>query len=115
MAAGLATLDALTPACHDKLNATADTVRQKLSALCEGLPLTVTGAGPLFKINATGRDIRNHRDTVTVDREWEGLASLALLNDRIMLTSSLRGCISLATTTAQVDAFVDAFAGVLRS
>ena len=115
MAAGLATLKALTPACHDQLNSTADVVRQRLSALCEGLPLTVTGAGPLFKINATGRNIRDHRDTVTVDKEWESLASLALLNDGIMLTPSLRGCISLATTAGQTDAFVDAFAGLLPS
>lgn len=114
MVAGRVTLEAMNQAAHDKLNAEGEDLRRRLRAMCEGLPLTVTGVGPLFKINATSRDIRDHSDTVTIDKEWESLASLALLNDGVMLTTSLRGCVSQATTAAHTDAFVESFSDILR-
>ncbi len=114
VAAGSATLDELTPEVFSRINAFGADVRQRLRDACEGLPLQVTGAGSLFKVNATSRQIHDYRDAVTVDREWEQLASLALLNDGFMVTTSLQGCVSTETTPTEVDALIDAFSGILK-
>src|SRR5262249_20498574 len=64
-AAGLATMQALTPDVFDRLAATGEQVRARLRQICDGLPIQVTGAGSLFKLTATDRSIRNYRDAVT--------------------------------------------------
>ncbi len=115
MVAGRTTLEAMTAESHDRLNATAEALRQRLRDIFEGLPLQVTGAGPMFKVNATSRDIRDHRDAVTVDKTWESLASLDLLNKGLMLTTTLRGCISTATTEDQTEALLAAFSDIIRT
>ncbi|MCL4744430.1 MAG: aspartate aminotransferase family protein [Burkholderiaceae bacterium] len=113
--AGLATMSELTPEVFGQINGLGAYVRQKLQALCEGLPLQVTGAGSLFKVTATSRTIRNYRDAAQADKKWEQLASLALLNEGFMLTTTLSGCISAVTTHAEVDAFLAAFDSVANA
>lgn len=112
-AAGLATLRKLTPEAFDRINRLGGRVRTELGQLCDGLPLQVTGAGSLFKITATERPIENYRDSVTSDKSWEALASLALLNAGFLLTTTLSGCISTVTTDDEIDGFVAAFSDIV--
>ncbi len=109
MRAGRATMEALTPEAFEALNAKGEEIRRRLRRICDGLPLRVTGAGSLFKVNATEVDIVDYRGTVTADREWERLASLALLNEGIFLTPSLQGCLATSTTDEQVERLLAAF------
>jgi len=114
-AAGYATMALLTREVFDRINALGAHVRAELSRICEGLPLQVTGAGSLFKINATPHPIHNYRDAATVDAKWEQLASLALLNEGFMLTPRLSGCVSVVTPQDEIDAFLAAFRRIVRT
>jgi len=112
--AGLATLKKLTPDVFTRINAMGARIRERLTALCDGLPLQVTGAGSLFKITATDRRIRNYRDAVRADKGWESVASLALLNAGYLLTTTLAGCVSAVTTDEEADGLLAAFAEILE-
>ncbi len=109
MRAGQATLDTLTPDVFEDLNARGVNIRGRLRQICDGLPLTITGAGSLFKVNATETEITDYRGTVTADQEWERVVSLALLNEGIFLTPGLQGCLATTTTDEQVEQFLSAF------
>ncbi|MBL8836614.1 MAG: aspartate aminotransferase family protein [Alphaproteobacteria bacterium] len=114
-AAGLATMRELTPALFDRLAATGADIRTRLAKVCSGLPLQVTGAGSLFKITATDRQIRSYRDAVTADRAWEELASLDLINRGFLTTTQLQGCVSAVTTPAQIDGLVAGIEALVRA
>ena len=114
MAAGKATMDALTPETFNSLNAAGERIRARLRKICDGLPLRITGAGSLFKISATPHEIANHRDTLTIDRDWEKTLSLELLNKGFLLTSNLQGCVSTATTDAHIDGLLSAVEEAVR-
>ena len=82
-----------TPDAFDAINARGERTRARLSEVCEGLPLTVTGAGSLFKINASEHRIRSYRNSASVDHRWQELASLALANEGFLLSKGLQGCV----------------------
>jgi glutamate-1-semialdehyde aminotransferase len=107
-------MEYLTPEAFAQMNALGEEVRTRLSEICDGLPLQVTGAGSLFKVTATANAIRNYRDAATSARRWEEVASLALLNEGFYLTTGLSGCVSAVTTAAQIDAFLGAFGRVVN-
>lgn len=107
--AGLATMQALTPEVFNKMAELGATLRHGLREIVSGLPLQVTGTASLFKITALGRTIRNYRDAVAADREWEKTASLALYNEGFLLTPSLAGCVSAVSSVDEVQRFLSAF------
>ena len=113
MAAGLATMRELTPEVFDRINEAGRRMRSELQRRLDGLPLQVTGAGSLFKITATDREIVSYRDSVTADKAWEETASLALLNDGLMVTSQLQGCVSSVTTGEQLNALLERFCALV--
>jgi glutamate-1-semialdehyde 2,1-aminomutase len=115
LAAGKATLNLLTSDALSTLNARGQSVRDELADICSGLPLRVTGAGSLFKISATGEEIRNYRNSVTADRSWEGYASLELLNRGFLLTPQLQGCLSMVTTDTQIERLLDAIRRIVKN
>ena len=98
----------------DRLAATGEQIRGALRRICDGLPIQVTGAGSLFKLTATDRSIRNYRDAVTTDREWEDVASLELLNRGYLMTGQLQGCVSVVTTQAEIDGLLAAITDIVR-
>ena len=108
-AAGLATMERLTPEAFDRMDEMGRRMRSELRQICKGLPLQVSGAASLFKINATDRTIRNYGDALTANIAWEQTASLALLNEGFMLTPRLSGCVSAVTTCSEIEAFLEAF------
>ena len=112
--AGLATMQAMTPEVFDRLAAVGERIRGELRRICDGVPIQVTGAGSLFKLTATDRAIRNYRDAVTTDREWEDVASLELLNRGFLMTTQLQGCVSAVTTPEEIDALLAALADIVR-
>jgi glutamate-1-semialdehyde 2,1-aminomutase len=111
--AGRVTMETLTPEALAGMNALGDYARERLAAATRGLPLQVTGAGSLFKVTATSRPIRDYRDAATADKAWESACSLALLNEGFVLTPTMSGCLSLATTRGDVDALLSAFESVI--
>jgi glutamate-1-semialdehyde 2,1-aminomutase len=114
-AAGLATLNELTPRVFDEFEDKGDYLRGRLVEIFAGLPLQVTGAGSVFKVTATECCIRNYRDAATANRSWEETASLALLNEGFFLTPRLAGCVSSVTSRAQIDDLVEAFQRLINS
>ncbi|MDP6787409.1 MAG: aspartate aminotransferase family protein [Rhodospirillales bacterium] len=113
MSAGRATMEALTPDVYDSINAKGAKMRAGLEAATAGVPLTITGAGSFFKINATAEDITDYRTAVTVDGAWEEVLSLGLFNAGFMLTPHLHGCCSAVTTDEQIDGFLAAFTDLI--
>jgi glutamate-1-semialdehyde 2,1-aminomutase len=107
--AGHATMSELTPDVFDRFDAVGAQIRRRLAAICDGLPLQVTGSGSLFKITATATPIRDYRSAATADKAWEATASLALLAEGFLLTPTLSGAVSTVTTPEQIDAFLAAF------
>lgn len=114
MVAGKATLDALQPDTFERLNEMGDWVRKELRRICANAPLSVTGAGSLFKLNATPGPITDYRSAGRSDRKWEQVASLRLLSEGFLLTANLHGCLSLATEESQVERFLTAVDGIVR-
>jgi glutamate-1-semialdehyde 2,1-aminomutase len=113
MAAGKATLEALTPDAFAEFDAAGEKIRSRLREMCAGLPIQVTGDGSLFKISATAEEITDYRTAATADREWQEIAAMALLNEGFLFAPSLHGCVSTATTDDHVESFLGAFASVL--
>src|SRR5256885_17108161 len=82
-AAGIATLEALTPEVYARLNALGDQVRARLTALFERLALAVqvTGVGSLFNLHFTDEQIVDYRTSRSGANEYSQAAMLALLNE----------------------------------
>ena len=72
------------------------------------------GAGSLFKLNATPGPITDYRSAGRSDKKWEQIASLRLLSEGFLLTASLHGCVSLATTDSEIERFLTAVDGIVR-
>jgi glutamate-1-semialdehyde 2,1-aminomutase len=113
MAAGLATMRALTPEIFERMAVSGERARSGLRKICKGLPLQVSGAGSLFKVTALGRQIHSYRDSAHADREWEEIASLELLNRGYLLTTQLQGCASAITGEAEIDGLLDAMSEII--
>jgi glutamate-1-semialdehyde 2,1-aminomutase len=114
MAAGLATMQALSTDAFNQINACGERMRARLSEVCEGLPLTVTGAGSLFKINAIDHPITSYRDSASVDSAWQQVASLALTTEGFLVSKGLQGCVSTATSETEIDDLAAAFEEIVR-
>jgi len=97
MAAGLATLDEMTPDRYEALEALALELKAKLESLFAevGAPFSVTQAGSLFNVHAP--------DAATLAE-----LHLTLLANGILSTPRGMGCLSVPMTSAEVDAFVEA-------
>lgn len=103
MSAGRVTQDALTADVCEKMTTMGDRIRAELRRITEGLPFSVSGGGPFFKLNASACDIVNYRDAITCDKEWQRLAAMILFNRGILISGSMAGCIASTTTDAQAD------------
>jgi len=97
MAAGLATLEEMTPKRYDELEALAVELNEKLTNLfADGdVGAYVTRASSLFNL---------HFDDPSAMRELH----LALLDHGILLTARGMGCLSTPMTSMEVDAFIEA-------
>jgi glutamate-1-semialdehyde 2,1-aminomutase len=114
-AAGIATLEALTPEVYARLNALGDLVRARVTELCArlGVAVQVTGIGSLFNLHFTADEIYDYQSSRAGANEQSRAAMLALLNEGIFLAPRGMGCISTPMGEAEVEALVDALGRVL--
>ena len=115
MAAGVATLNELTPIRYRRLAELAEMLRQGVRQVCAELeqPVVVTGIGSLFGIHFTGQPIRHYRDIAAADKALAERVFLGMLNEGFLLAPNLVGAMSLVLGEIEVDAFVRAFRRVL--
>ncbi len=114
-AAGIATLELLTPEVYQRLNALGERVRMGLGDLFErrGVPASVTGIGSLFNIHATRAPIHDSRAVQRGDAAYLRALMLGLLLEGFWLAPRGMGCISTPMDEGTVDALVDATERVL--
>ena len=115
LVAGKATLEALTPEVCQQLNAKGEHLRTRLGAVTKSFPIQISGAGSLFKINATPHEITDYRAVLTIDNIWQELVSLELINEGFLLSNTLGGCVSTATTDGHIEAFVSSFQKIITA
>jgi glutamate-1-semialdehyde 2,1-aminomutase len=117
LAAGIATLEALTPDVYAELNSRGDMIRQRLGALFEDvrLPALATGVGSLFNVHMTDGPIVTGRDAWTIDAALQHRFVLDLLSNGVMLAPRGMGAVSAAMNDDDVDRFLRAAAAAAAS
>jgi glutamate-1-semialdehyde 2,1-aminomutase len=115
MAAGIATMTALTDEAYARLDALGDRLRGGVTRLLEAIrqPGQVTGVGSLFCLHWTPARLRDYRSSRPRDPEAPLRVFMGLLNEGIVLSQRGMGACSLAMTEADIDRFVNALARVI--
>jgi len=115
MAAGVATLNALTPDAYLRLEAITDRLRGGVSRLFTATRRRgqVTGVGSLFWLHWTSETLTDYRSTKAKDAEMALRVFMGMLNEGILMTQRGLGACSLAMGDEDVDRFVNALARVL--
>jgi len=115
MAAGVATLNALTPEAYTRLDALGDRLRGGVSRLLANTRRRgqVTGVSSLFWLHWTSETLSDYRSTKPKEPDTAMRVFLGLLNEGIFTTQRGLGACSLAMGDADVDRFVNALARVL--
>ncbi len=115
MAAGLATMNALTPEAYTRLDVLGERLRGGVARLLAGTRRRgqVTGLGSLFWLHWTSEALTDYRSARPKDGETPLRVFLGLLNEGILMTQRGLGACSLAMTDEDVDRFINALARVL--
>ena len=115
MAAGIATLNALTPEAYLRLDALGERLRGGVSRLLDATRRRgqVSGVGSLFCLHWTSSPLTDYRSSRPKDPQAPLRVFLALLNEGILLTQRGMGACSLAMADEDIDRFVNALARVL--
>ena len=115
MAAGLATLNALTPEAYARLDALGERLRGGVTRLLAGTRRRgqVTGLGSLFCLHWVTGALRDYRASRPKDGEAPLRVFMGLLNEGILLSPRGMGACSLAMSDEDIDRFVNALARVL--
>ena len=116
MLAGAITLEHLTPEVYGHLESMARGLKEKIRDVCGELevPSQVTGLGSLFGIHFVDRPLRTWRDIATGDKDLRQCVFWGLMNEGILCTPQLVGCVSNPMGEQEVDSFVRAFRRVLE-
>jgi len=115
MAAGVATLNVLTPDAYARLDALGDRLRGGITRLLANTRRKgqVTGVGSLLWLHWTTETLTDYRSTRPKDGEAALRVFVGLINEGILLTQRGLGACSLAMSDEDVDRFVNALARVL--
>jgi glutamate-1-semialdehyde 2,1-aminomutase len=115
MAAGLATLQALTPEAYARLDALGERLRGGVTRLLEATRRKgqVTGVGSLFCLHWATGDLTDYRSSRPKDPDASMRVFLGLLNEGIILSQRGLGACSLAMGDDDIDRFVNALARVI--
>jgi glutamate-1-semialdehyde 2,1-aminomutase len=115
MAAGVATLNVLTPEAYARLDALGERLRGGVTRLLAATRRRgqVTGLGSLFWLHWTSEPLSDYRSARPKDGEAPLRVFLGLLNEGILMTQRGLGACSLAMTDEDVDRFINALARVL--
>jgi glutamate-1-semialdehyde 2,1-aminomutase len=111
MVAGVAAMEAYTPAEVDRINALGERLRDGLRvALAEAsVPASVTGYGSFVGVHLGRPEVRTYRDAAFVDKGLARLLHLALLLEGIYVAPRLMMCISTAMDDATTDEVLAGF------
>ena len=110
MAAGLATLQEMTPASYQHLNRLGGELKSKLLALFDelGLVAQVNQVGSLFNIHFVDRPVTDYNDVQDGNLGLLSELYVAALNHGVAFTGRGMGCLSTPMTDADIDTFVTA-------
>ena len=116
MLAGSITLEHLTPQVYQRLDSLADRLRRGVQGVCAGLevPLQVTGLGSMFGIHFVDVPIHDWMDVAAADAGLRRRVFWGMMNEGVLFTPNLFGCVSNAMGEGEVDSFVGAFQRVLE-
>ncbi|MDE0807854.1 MAG: aspartate aminotransferase family protein [Alphaproteobacteria bacterium] len=119
MAAGLATMGALTPDVYRRLEAAGEKVRAGLRDAFgqAGRPGQVNGVGSMFQIHFHDREMTDYRGAFATPAE-NALAKSThrcMLDRGFILSPRCSGFLSSVMTDAEIEGLVDAFADTLRT
>ena len=117
MTAGLAAMQAMTPAAFDRLETLGARARARLGDAfrAAGVAGQVTGDGSLFRLLFTERPLESYRD---LNQPAEGRMELlfhALLDAGVLLHTSGLGCLSTPMGEAEIEELASALERALRS
>jgi glutamate-1-semialdehyde 2,1-aminomutase len=114
-AAGVATLENLTPDKFEYLDNLGESLRSKLRALFTELevPMGVTGVASLFALQFTSTEVTDYRSFATNDKKLLNMMFIGLLNEGFLMSNRCAGNVSTVHTEDDVDAFVSAVRNVL--
>ena len=115
LAAGLATLERLTPEAVGRLNRTGDRLREELQRKFDeaGIPAAVTGLGSLFGIHLTDGPVRTIRDAARADAALRHRIFLGLYDEGILVDPRGVGTLSTVIGDPEIDRFLAGLGGVL--
>jgi glutamate-1-semialdehyde 2,1-aminomutase len=115
MAAGIATLNALTPEAYARLDALAERLRGGVTRLLGNTRRKgqVTGTSSLFWLHWVATPLSDWRSQLPKDKDLPLRVFMGLLSEGILMTPRGLGACSLAMTDEDVDRFVNALARVL--
>ena len=115
-AAGIATLEALTPDSYVYLEKLGELLRRELRTLFAELevPMGVTGIASLFALQFTSEEVVDYRTYATNDMNMLSTMFIGLLNEGFLLSNRCAGTVSTVHTEDDVHAFVSAVKNVLR-
>jgi glutamate-1-semialdehyde 2,1-aminomutase len=115
MAAGVATLNALTPEAYGRLEALGERLRGGVSRLFAATRRKgqISGVGSLFWLHWTTEKLTDYRSARAKDAEAAERVFLGMINEGILMTQRGLGACSLAMSDEDVDRFVNALARVL--
>jgi glutamate-1-semialdehyde 2,1-aminomutase len=106
MAAGLATLELLSPDALDQLNALGARARNELATALQDAALgwQVSGGGSLFRIHPTTERLTGYRSARKTPAMQQAMSTLTgqLLNHGVLLDATGFGCLSTPMTPADV-------------
>jgi len=115
MAAGLATLRALTPEAYAHLDQLGERLRERVRKLFRARheKAQITGPGSLFCLHWTPKRIVDYRSSRPLDPERPVRTYIGLLNAGVLLTQRGMGAVSVPMGEADVERFVAALGHVL--
>lgn len=114
MVAGVAALEAYTPAEVGRINALGERLRDGLRTALQnaGVPATVTGYGSFAGVHLGAAAARTYRDVALTDKGLARLLHLALLLEGVYVAPRLTMCTSTAMDDDTID---EALAGFRRA
>lgn len=114
-AAGVATLELLTPDVYEELERKGERLRQMIRELITELevPMGVTGAASLFALQFTTEPVTDYRSYATNDKVMLQTVFTGLLNEGILMSNRCAGNVSAVHTDEDLEAFVAALRKVL--
>lgn len=109
-AAGIETLEALTPTVIEELNLNGQQLAANLNKVFKAseVPAQVTSAGSLFNLHAITDEITDNHGIRHANPELTELLHLGLMNRGYFLASRGMGCLSTAMAQTDLDGLVEA-------